>query len=461
MAAPSTQRVWHNPGLVLYLLRLAFLHSIMKHAYTLAFLATLTLPAAAQNTALNARIAKLSAAQEAKVIACRRDLHEHPELGNEEKRTAGIVAEQLKKLGLEVQTGVARTGVVAILKGGKPGPVVALRADMDGLPVTETAPVPFASKARTTYNGQEVGVMHACGHDTHVAMLLGAAEVLSAVKKDLPGTVKFIFQPAEEGSLPGVVGGARLMVQEGVLDNPKVDAIFGLHINAQTEVGTLKYRPEGTMASSDVFTIKVKGKSAHGAYPWLAVDPVVTAAQIVMGLQTIVSRQTELTQDAAVLTVGMIHGGVRNNIIPEQVELTGTIRTLDKDMQQKIWAAVRRTATNIAESAGATAEVDIVNYAPITYNEPRLTEQMAPTLRRVAGPTHVVVQKAVTGAEDFAYFQEKVPGMFVFVGGMPKGKNPADTAPHHTPNFFIDDSGLTLGVQTIATLAADYLGMKK
>lgn len=416
----------------------------MKHPLLLtAFAATLALPATAQNAALNARIAKLAAAQEAKVIACRRDLHEHPELGNQETRTAGIIAEQLKKLGLEVQTGVARTGVVAILKGGKPGPVVALRADMDGLPVTETAPVPFASKARTTYNGQEVGVMHACGHDTHVAMLLGAAEVLSAVKKDLPGTIKFIFQPAEEGSLPGVVGGARLMVQEGVLDNPKVDAIFGLHINAQTEVGTLKYRPEGTMASSDVFTIKVKGKSAHGAYPWLAVDPVVTAAQIILGLQTIVSRQTELTQDAAVLTVGMVHGGVRNNIIPEQVELTGTIRTLDKDMQQKIWAAVRRTATNIAASAGATAEVDIVNYAPITYNDPRLTEQMAPTLRRVAGPTHVVVQKAVTGAEDFAYFQEKVPGLFVFVGGMPKGKNPADTAPHHTPNSISRNSPST------------------
>lgn len=434
----------------------------MKHSLVLTSLvATLALPAAAQNAALNARIAKLATAQESKVIACRRDLHEHPELGNQETRTAGIIAEQLKKLGLEVQTGVARTGVVGILKGGKPGPVVALRADMDGLPVTETASLPFASKAKATYNGQDVGVMHACGHDTHVAMLLGAAEVLSQVKKDLPGTVKFIFQPAEEGSLPGVVGGARLMVQEGVLDNPKVDAVFGLHINAQTEVGTLKYRPEGTMAAADVFTIKVKGKSAHGAYPWLAVDPVVTAAQIVTGLQTIVSRQTELTEDAAVLTVGMIHGGVRNNIIPDQVELTGTIRTLDKDMQQKIWAAIRRTATNIAESAGATAEVDIVNYAPITYNDPRLTERMLPTLQRVAGPSHVVLQKAVTGAEDFAYFQEKVPGLFVFVGGMPKGKNPAETAPHHTSGFFVDESGLTLGVQAIATLAADYLGMKK
>ncbi|GGG38058.1 amidohydrolase [Hymenobacter glacieicola] len=420
-----------------------------------------TAPAAAQNTALDAQIAKLAAQQEAKVIAWRRDLHEHPELGNQETRTAALVAEHLKKLGIEVQTGVARTGVIGILKGGKPGPVVALRADMDALPVTESNSLPFASKARTTYNGQEVGVMHACGHDTHVAMLLGAAEVLSQVKKDLPGTVKFIFQPAEEGSLPGVVGGARLMVQEGALEKPKVDAIFGVHIQAQTEVGQLSYRPGGEMASSDVFNIKVKGKSAHGAYPWLAVDPVVTAAQIILGLQTIVSRQTELTEDAAVLTVGMVHGGVRNNIIPEQVELTGTIRCLNKDMQQKIWAAVRRTATNIAESAGATAEVDIVNYAPVTYNDLRLTEQMVPSLNRAAGAPNVRVQKAVTGAEDFAYFQEKVPGLFVFVGGMPKGKNPADTAPHHTPGFFVDESGLTLGVKTLATLAADYLTAAK
>ncbi|UYZ62476.1 amidohydrolase [Hymenobacter weizhouensis] len=419
-------------------------------------------PAVAQTSAaLTDQIARLSAQQEAKVIAWRRDIHQHPELGNQETRTAALVAEHLRKLGLEVQTGVARTGVVALLKGGKPGPVVALRADMDALPVTENNNLPFASKATTTYNGQPVGVMHACGHDTHVAMLLGAAEVLSQLKKDLPGTVKFIFQPAEEGSLPGEEGGARLMVKQGVLQNPKVDAIFGVHIQAQTEVGKVSYRPEGEMASSDVFNIKVKGKSAHGAYPWLAVDPVVTAAQIIMGLQTIVSRQAELTEDAAVLTVGMVHGGVRNNIIPEQVELTGTIRCLNKEMQQKIWAAVRRTAKGIAESAGATAEVSIENYAPITYNDPRLTEQMLPSLRRAAGPSNVVLQKAVTGAEDFAFYQEKVPGVFVFVGGMPKGKNPADTAPHHTPGFFIDESGLTLGVKTLTTLAVDYLNGKK
>ncbi|SET90852.1 amidohydrolase [Hymenobacter actinosclerus] len=442
----------------------------MKNCYSLAAVLALTLVAAgpvcaqkgkpATSADLTARVAQLAEQEKTQVIAWRRDLHEHPELGNQETRTAALVADHLRKLGLEVQTGVARTGVVALLKGGRPGPVVALRADMDGLPVTETTGLPFASKVRTDYNGQQVGVMHACGHDTHVAMLLGAAEVLVKMKKDLPGTVKFIFQPAEEGSLPGIEGGARLMVKEGVLENPKVDAVFGLHIQAQTEVGRLSYRPGGEMASSDVFSIKVKGKSAHGAYPWLAVDPVVTAAQIILGLQTIVSRQAELTEDAVVLTVGMVHGGVRNNIIPEQVELTGTIRCLNKDMQQKVWAAVRRTATGIAESAGATAEVDITNYAPITYNDPALTRRMVPSLERAAGPANVTIQKAVTGAEDFAFYQEKVPGLFVFVGGMPKGTDPATTAPHHTAGFFVDESGLTLGVRTLATLALDYLNGK-
>ncbi|NVO83951.1 amidohydrolase [Hymenobacter terrestris] len=441
----------------------------MKNCYSLAAALALTLSAAgtasAQKSkpaasALTTRVAQLAEQGKAQVIAWRRDLHEHPELGNQETRTAALVAAHLRSLGLEVQTGVARTGVVGILKGGRPGPVVALRADMDGLPVTESADLPFASKVRTDYNGQQVGVMHACGHDTHVAMLLGAADVLVKMKKDLPGTVKFIFQPAEEGSLPGIEGGARLMVKEGVLENPKVDAIFGLHIQAQTEVGRLSYRPGGEMASSDVFSIKVKGKSAHGAYPWLSVDPVVTAAQIILGLQTIVSRQAELTEDAVVLTVGMVHGGVRNNIIPEQVELTGTIRCLNKGMQQKVWAAVRRTATGIAESAGATAEVDITNYAPITYNDPALTSRMVPSLERAAGPANVTVQKAVTGAEDFAFYQEKVPGLFVFVGGMPVGKDPATTAPHHTAGFFVDESGFTLGVRTLATLALDYLSGK-
>ncbi|HEX8505006.1 MAG TPA: amidohydrolase [Hymenobacter sp.] len=419
------------------------------------------LAAQAQNQALNTRIAQLATQEEAKVIAWRRDLHEHPELGNQETRTAGIIAAHLKKLGLEVQTSVARTGVVGILRGGKPGPVVALRADMDGLPITESNDLPFASKAKATYLGQPVGVMHACGHDTHVAMLMGAAEVLSQVKKDLPGTVKFIFQPAEEGSLPGVEGGAKLMVKEGVLDKPKVDAVFGVHIQAQTEVGTLTYRPGGEMASSNRFTIKVHGKGAHGAAPWNSVDPVVTAAQIILGLQTIVSRQVKLIDDAAVVTVGTINAGVRYNVIPPDAEMSGTIRALNPEVQKQIWASIRRIATNIAESAGATAEVSIEPYVPVTTNDPALTAQMLPTLQAVAGAANVREIKAVTGAEDFSFYQEKVPGVFLFVGGMTKGQDPATTADHHTAGFRIDESGLTLGVKTLATLASNYLSAKR
>lgn len=414
-------------------------------------------PAIAQNAALTARIGQLAAKEEAKVIAWRRDLHEHPELGNTETRTAGIIAAHLKQLGMEVQTGVARTGVVGILRGGKPGPVVALRADMDGLPIVEQNDLPFASKEKTTYLGQPVGIMHACGHDTHVAMLMGAAEVLSQMKKDLPGTVKFIFQPAEEGSLPGVEGGAKLMVKEGVLDKPKVDAVFGIHINSRTEVGDLTYHPGGSMASSDRFTIKVLGKGAHGAYPWNSVDPVVTAAQIILGLQTIVSRQIKLIDDAAVVTVGTVNAGVRYNVIPPDVEMSGTIRALSPVTQKEIWASIRRIATNIAESAGATAEVTIEPYVPVTINDPALTARMLPTLQAVAGAGHVREIKAVTGAEDFSFYQEKVPGLFVFLGGMTPGTDPATTADHHTAGFRIDEAGLKLGVKTLATLAVDYL----
>nr|WP_168675011.1 amidohydrolase [Hymenobacter artigasi] len=436
-----------------------FLLSALPAGLVLALAAAPT--AHAQNTALDARIAQLATQEESKVIAWRRDIHEHPELGNQETRTAGIIAAHLKKLGLEVQTGVGRTGVVGILRGGKPGPVVALRADMDGLPLTENNDLPFASKVKATYLGQPVGVMHACGHDTHVAMLMGAAEVLSQVKADLPGTVKFIFQPAEEGSLPGVEGGAKLMVKEGVLDKPKVDAVFGVHINAKTEVGNLNYRPGGEMASSDRFTIKVHGKGAHGAAPWYSVDPVVTAAQIIMGLQTIVSREVKLIDDAAVVTVGTINGGVRYNVIPPDVEMSGTVRALNPEVQKQIWASIRRIATNIAESAGATAEVTIEPYVPITINNPALTAQMLPTLQAVAGASNVHEIKAVTGAEDFSFYQEKVPGVFLFVGGMTKGQDPATAADHHTAGFRIDESGLTLGVKTLATLAADYLSAKK
>ncbi|MCC9137891.1 amidohydrolase [Pontibacter silvestris] len=421
-------------------------------------LGLVAVPAFAQSSKLTAKANTMADKLEPKVIEWRHDFHQHPELSNREVKTAEKIAAHLKKLGIEVETGVAHTGVVGILKGGKPGPVVALRADIDALPVVERVDVPFASKERSTYNGQEVGVMHACGHDTHIAMLMGAAEVLASMKNDLKGTVKFVFQPAEEGAPAGEEGGASLMIKEGVLDKgPKPEVIFGLHINSQTEVGTLKYKPGGTMAAADRYVIKVKGKQVHGAYPWNGIDPVVVSAQIINGLQTIISRQTQLTEEAAVVTVGSIHGGVRNNIIPEEVVLEGTIRTLDTEMQKKIHEKVKLTATKIAESAGATAEVDIFTGTPVTFNNPALTERMLPTLQAVAGSNKVVLTKAVTGAEDFAFYQEKIPGLFIFVGGMPKGKKPEEVAPHHTPDFYIDDSGMKLGVKTLTNLTLDYM----
>ena len=424
-------------------------------------MAVFALPSMAQDTKLITKANTLADKIEPQVIEWRRDFHEHPELGNREVKTAEKIAAQLKKLGLEVETGVAKTGVVGILKGGKPGPVVALRADIDALPVTERANLPFASKAKGQYNGQEVGVMHACGHDTHIAMLLGAAEVLSSMKSDLKGTVKFVFQPAEEGPPAGEEGGAALMVKEGVLSKgPKPEVIFGLHINSQTEVGTIKYRPGGIMAAADVFTITVKGKQVHGASPWNGIDPIVVSAQIINGLQTIISRQTELTKEGAVITVGMIHGGVRNNIIPEEVQLEGTIRTLDKDMQKKIHDKIRLTATKIAESAGATAEVTIREAAALTYNDPGLTQKMLPTLQATAGKDKVILMNAMTGAEDFSYFQQQIPGLYIFVGGMKKGQDPATAPAHHTPDFYIDESGMKLGVKTLTNLTLNYMDGK-
>ena len=408
-------------------------------------------------TALKAKISQKAESLEAKVVAWRRDFHQNPELGNREFKTAEKVANHLKSLGIEVQTGVGKTGVVGILKGGKPGPVVALRADMDGLPVKERAEIPFASKAIGEYNGQPVGVMHACGHDTHVAILMGTAEILASMKSELKGTVKFIFQPAEEGAPEGEEGGAALMIKEGVLENPKVDVIFGLHINAQTEVGKIRYRPGGTMASSDWFKIKVKGKQTHGASPWQGVDPIVTASQIVMGLQTIVSRNAPLTESAAVVTVGQITGGVRSNIIPEEVNMNGTIRTLDPEVQDMIHARVAQIATNIAQSAGATAEVKITKMCPITFNDIALTEKMVPTLESVAGKENVSITAAATGAEDYAFYQQKVPGLFFFLGGAPKGKRETETAPHHTPDFYIDESGFDLVIKSMASLVVDYM----
>jgi amidohydrolase len=434
----------------------------MKKILLLSFLG-ISASAFAQTEALKLKVSAKADALEQKVISWRRDFHEHPELGNQEKRTAEIVAKHLQSLGMEVKTGVAKTGVVGILKGGKPGPVVALRADIDGLPVVERVNLPFTSKVKAQFNGQEVGVMHACGHDTHTAILMGVAELLVSMKNDLKGTVKFIFQPAEEGPPFGEEGGAELMIKEGVMENPKVDAVFGLHINSQTEVGKITYRPGGTMAAVNDMKITVKGVQAHGAYPWSSVDPVVVSAQIINALQTIVSRNLNVTENAGVVTIGSIHGGVRSNIIPEQVEMMGTVRNLSKEDEKMFIERIKTIVTKTAEAAGATAEVKIpfsVHY-PVTYNDPALTARMLPTLQAVAGAENILLRPAVTGAEDFSFYQEKAPGLFIFLGGMPKGQDPLKAPSHHTPDFFIDESGFTLGVKALADLAIDYLNKGK
>jgi amidohydrolase len=406
---------------------------------------------------LHPRIDAAAARVEQSVIACRRDLHQHPELGNREVRTAKIVADKLRALGIDVQEKVAHTGVIGLLRGGKPGRVVALRADMDALPVTEQVDLPFASKVRTTYNGQEVGVMHACGHDAHVAILLGVAEVLAGMRNELPGTVKFLFQPAEEGAPQGEEGGAKLMVEEGALENPKVDAVFGLHVTSRYAVGEIAYRPEGMMAAVDSFRIVVRGKQTHGAYPWLGVDPIVVASQIVLGLQTIPSRQLDSTLAPSIVTVGAIHGGVRNNIIPDEVEMIGTIRSLEAKMRDEIHTRIRRTAESIATSGGATADVTITSGYPITFNDAALTERSLPSLRNAAGAKNVRLVNAVLGAEDFSFFQQKVPGLFYWLGTRPANQTPEQAPSNHSPLFYVDESGLALGVRSLAYVAVDYL----
>ncbi len=391
-----------------------------------------------------------------KVVEWRRHVHQYPELGNRETKTAKYVEDHLRKLGLEVRTGVAKTGVVGILRGSQPGPVIGLRADMDALPVTERNSLPFASKEKALFNGQSVGVMHACGHDTHVAMLMGTAEILTGLKDKIKGTVVFIFQPAEEGPPPGEEGGASLMVKEGVMDEPKIEAIFGIHINSQTEIGKIRYKSGATMAASDWFEIKVKGKQTHGAYPWAGIDPIAVATQIFTGLQMIVARRSDLPKAPVVITVGRINGGVRENIIPEELTMAGTIRTLDADMQKDVHQKVRQTAKSIAESMGASVEVSIETKAPVTYNTPALVARMLPSLHKSAGKDNVIAAEWVTGAEDFSYFGEKAPSFYFFIGGMPSGKNPKDAAPHHTPDFFVDDSRLDVGVKAFCNIVFDY-----
>ncbi len=433
----------------------------MNKIYTLLFLLCSIAAFSQVSPKLQTNVDKMTKEMEPKLIEWRKHFHQYPELSNREVKTAAKIAEHLKSLGIEVQTGVAHTGVVGILKGSKPGPVIALRADMDALPVTERNSLPFASKEKTTFNGVETGIMHACGHDTHVSILMGVAEILSKNKSELKGTVKFIFQPAEEGPPAGEEGGASLMVKEGVLENPKANVIFGMHISSITPLGRITYRPAGTMAASDWFSILVKGRQSHGAYPWMSVDPIVVSAQIITGLQTIVSRQTELTKEAAVITIGRIQAGVRENIIPEEAFMAGTIRTLDASMQQKIHDKIRLTATKIAESAGATAEVTIDNKTPITYNDIALTEKMVGSLRKAAGAENVVRINAVTGAEDFAFYQQKIPGFFFFVGAMPPDQDAATVPAHHTPDFMIDERGMLVGLKAMLQVTLDYMYMPR
>jgi len=393
------------------------------------------------------------------LISWRRDFHQHPELSNREFRTAEIVAKHLQALGMEVTTGVAHTGVVGILRGGKPGPVVLLRADMDGLPVEERNDLPFKSVARGEYNGEDVPVMHACGHDSHVAILMTTANILAGMREELPGTIKFVFQPAEEGAPIGEEGGAELMIAEGVLQNPRVDAAFALHVSAILDAGQIGYVSGAFYASVDDFKITVHGKQAHGASPWMGVDSVVVAAQIINSLQTIVSRNLEITQQPAIVTVGSIHGGVRSNIIPEKVELVGTIRALDEDMRAKIHQRIREIAEGVATSMGATVEVLIplsTSY-PVTVNDPVLTAASLPVLQRVAGEENVKLLKPITGAEDFSFFAREIPGLIIALGGKPPGKPIGEVAAHHTPDFYIDESGLGLGAEALAAMAWAYL----
>ena len=392
---------------------------------------------------------------EDKLIEWRRDFHQNPELSNREFKTAEKIAKHLTDIGLQVETNIAKTGVVAILEGDQPGKVIAIRADIDGLPVTERNDLDFKSEVKTTFLNTETGVMHACGHDTHIAILMATAEVLSKHKDKIKGSIKFIFQPAEEGPPPGEEGGAKLMIKEGVLENPKVDAIFGLHINSQTPVGTIKYKTGGIMASVERFVINVRGKQTHGSQPWSGVDPILISAKIIDGLQTIISREADLTNEAAVITVGKITSGTRFNIIPESSEMIGTVRTLDPKMREMIEKRMKEMVEGIAKAYGGEASIIFQNNTSITYNDEELTARILPSLQTVAGEENVIIMKATTGGEDFSFFQEKVPGVYFFLGGMTAGNT--ESFPHHTPDFMIDESGLLLGVKAFTQISIDYL----
>lgn len=431
----------------------------MTKKYFLALPFLLSLLLNGQN--FDAIITELAVQHEAEIIELRHWFHQNAELSNREFKTAEKISAALTKIGLVPKTGVAKTGVVAVLNGGKPGPVVALRADIDGLPVKERADLPWKSNMIGEYNGEKVPVMHACGHDTHTAMLLGVAKILYAIKDDIPGSIKFIFQPAEEGAPAGEEGGAELMVKEGVLKNPDVAAIFGLHIWSQFPAGNVYLRPKGIMAAVNEFRIDLQGVQTHGSTPWTGIDPIVTAAQIVNNIQTIVSRSLPLTEAGAVVTIGSIHGGVRSNIIPESLYMLGTIRTLDEDMKATVLRRLEEIVYNTAKANNAKAEITYQVSYPITYNDTGLYENMLPSLKRINGPENVHFMNAITGAEDFSFFQKEVPGLYFFIGGAQKGTDPTKAAPHHTPDFYVDDSAMLTGVKSMTTLALDYLSKKK
>jgi amidohydrolase len=431
---------------------------VRRHRLDTAFVALLLSLATANAQDLSSRLDTSIATLEPRVIEWRRDLHQNPELSNREFRTSKVVAEHLVRLGLEVQTGIAKTGVVGVLKGGKPGPTIALRADMDALPVVEQTDVPFRSRVTTTYRNETVGVMHACGHDVHTSVLMGLAEAFAGMRADLPGTVIFLFQPAEEGAPEGEDGGASLMIQEGVLQRYRPEAVFGLHVFANMPTGMIGYRGGPLMAGSDTFRILVKGKQTHGARPWIGVDPVVISSQIVGALQTVVSRQTDITQNPAVVTVGAIKGGIRFNIVPDQVEMLGTIRTFDPQQRAAVIKNIDRMVTNIAEASGATATFEIQPGSnPVVRNDPALTERVLPSLRRAAGAANVRAVPLVTGAEDFAFFAEKVPSFFFFVGVTPRDQNMLTAASNHSPLFYVDETAIPIASRAFGQLALDYL----
>lgn len=430
---------------------------IKKYFLFISFLLSLFLNG--QN--FDAVVAEMAVEHEAEIIELRHWFHQNAELSNREFKTAEKISAALIKIGLEPETGIAKTGVVAVLKGGRPGPVVALRADIDGLPVKERADLPWKSNMVGEYNGEKVPVMHACGHDTHTAMLLGVAKILYTIKDDIPGSIKFIFQPAEEGAPAGEEGGAELMVKEGVLKNPDVAAIFGLHIWSQFPAGNVYLRPKGIMAAVNEFRIDLEGIQTHGSTPWTGIDPIVTAAQIVNNIQTIVSRSLPLTEAGAVVTIGSIHGGVRSNIIPERLYMLGTIRTLDEAMKATVLRRLEEIVYNTAKANNAKAKITYQVSYPITYNDPGLYENMLPSLKRINGPENVHFMNAITGAEDFSFFQKEVPGLYFFIGGAQKGTDPKKAAPHHTPDFYVDDSAMLTGVKSMTTLALDYLSKGK